>query len=121
MSVWTDRYANAPVGNPLDRDWYGALTMVLAGSLLVFLRRNIGVRLLVRRWFVIAAVVLYCFSRIETPFDEFLAYFGVTVVVLGFFHHWRHMRRIKRGNPEWHSYDTGKSLLLFFVPLPKPL
>ena len=114
---WTDD--NIPVGNPIDRDFSGVIMMVMAGSLLVFLRRNIGVRLLIRRRFVIAAALLYGFSNIETPFDEPLTLFAVAVVLLVFIHRARHMMKIRRGVPEWHSYDTGQSLIFFFVPLPR--
>ena len=117
MPRWTDD--NTPVGNPIDRDFSGVIMMVMAGSLLVFLRRNIGVRLLIRRRFVIAAASLYGFSNIETPFDEPLTLFAVAVVVLVFIHRARHMTKIRRGVPEWHSYDTGQSLIFFFVPLPR--
>lgn len=53
MPRWTDNGDYTPVGNPLDRDVTGAINMVTAGSLLVFLRRDIGLRLLMRRRFVV--------------------------------------------------------------------
>ena len=119
MPVWTND--STPVGNPIDRDFHGAITNVMAGSLLVFLRRNIGVRLLIRRRFVVAAALLIGFANIETPFDRPLALFAVAIVVLVFIHHARHMMKIRRGVPEWHSYDTGQSLIFFFLPLPRSL
>jgi hypothetical protein len=94
---------------------------VMAGSLLVFLRRDIGVRLLPRRRFLFAAVVLIFVAWNEWPFDKYLAVFGLVVLLLVFIHHFRHMRRIKRGAPEWHTYDSGKSLLFGFLPLPRTL
>lgn len=117
MRAWTND--NTPVGNPIDRDFGGAITNVMAGSLLVFLRRNIGVRILIRRRFVIACVLLVGFSYIETPFDKPLMIFAITVVVLVFIHHARHMMKIKSGFPEWYSFDTGQSWIFSFVPLPK--
>jgi hypothetical protein len=117
VRAWTND--NTPVGNPIDRDFGGAITNVMAGSLLVFLRRNIGVRILIRRRFVIACALLVGFSYIETPFDKPLAIFAITVVVLVFIHHARHMMKIKSGFPEWYSFDTGQSWIFSFVPLPK--
>jgi hypothetical protein len=119
VPAWTDRNENTPVGNPVDRDFSGAITIVMAGSLLVFIRRNIGVRLLMRRRFVVAAALLIGLSYIEHPFDQWLTRFAIAVVILVFFHHARHMRRIKRGTPDWHSYDTGRSLIFSFLPLPR--
>jgi DnaJ-like protein len=117
VRAWTND--NTPVGNPIDRDFGGAITNVMAGSLLVFLRRNIGVRILIRRRFVIACALLVGFSYIETPFDKPLTIFAITVVVLVFIHHARHMMKIKSGFPEWYSFDTGQSWIFAFVPLPK--
>lgn len=117
MRAWTND--NTPVGNPIDRDFYGVIMNVMAGSLLVFLRRNIGVRILVRRRFVIAGALLIGASYIETPFDRPLTIFAVAVVVLVFIHHARHMMKIKRGVPEWYSFDTGQSLIFSLLPLPK--
>jgi hypothetical protein len=117
VRAWTND--NTPVGNPIDRDFYGAVMNVMAGSLLVFLRRNIGVRILIRRRFVIAAAVLIGFSYMETPFDKPLTLFALAVVVLVFIHHARHMLKIRSGAPEWHTYDTGQSLIFSFVPLPR--
>jgi hypothetical protein len=119
VPAWTDRNENTPVGNPVDRDFSGAITIMMAGSLLVFLRQNIGVRLLMRRRFVVLAALLIGVSYIQTPFDRSLTLFAVCVVILAFFHRARHMWRIKRGTPEWHSYDTGRSLLFGFLPLPR--
>ncbi len=117
MPLWMND--NTPVGNPVGA--VGALSMVLAGSLLVFLRRNIGVRLLVRRRFVVVGVLLIGWSYIETPFDQPLALFAAAGVALAFVHHTRHMIKIRNGDPEWHSYDTGQSLLFSFLPLPRSL
>ena len=119
MPAWTDRNENTPVGNPVDRDISGAITIMMAGSLLVFLRQDIGVRLLMRRRFVVLAALLIGVAYIQTPFDRSLTLFAVCVVILAFFHRARHMWRIKRGTPEWHSYDTGRSLLFGFLPLPR--
>jgi DnaJ-domain-containing protein 1 len=113
MSSWTD---NTPIGNPVGRNALGFVTTVMAGSLLVFFRRDIGARLLVRRWFMVAAALLIGLANLEKPFDRPLASFAVAFTLLVFIHHWRHMRRIKRGSPEWHSYDTGRSLLFSWVP-----
>ncbi len=118
MPAWTD---NAPVGNPLGRGGIGILTIVMAGSLLVFLRRDIGIRLLIRRYFVVAAALLIGFSYVQDPFDMQLTVFALAVVVLVFIHRARHMRRIKRGVPEWHSFATGRSVLFSFLPLPRVL
>lgn len=92
--------------------------MVLSGSLLVFLRYNIGARLLIRRRFVFAAAALIAFAYYQAPFDTLLAAYAALIVILVFIHRWRHMRRIKRGNPEWHTYSPGHSLIFFFLPLP---
>lgn len=121
MPVWMDSGDNTPVGNPVERSLIGGLTMVMAGSLLVFLRRDIGLRLLVRRKYVIAGASLVGLSYIETPFDQALSTFAAAMVVLVFFHYWRHIRRIRSGVPEWHTYDTGRSLLFSFLPLPRSL
>jgi hypothetical protein len=115
---WTDN-DNTPVGNPYDRDIFGALTMVMAGSLLVFLHRDIGLRLLVRRRFVVVGALLVGFAYIETPFDRWLAYFATAFVALAFIHYARHMTRIRQGVPEWHTFDTGQSLIFSRLPLPR--
>jgi hypothetical protein len=117
VPLWTND--NTPVGNPIGRDYHGVITNVMAGSLLVFLRRNIGVRLLIRRRFVIAGALIIGFSFIETPSDKPLALFAVAFVLLVFIHHARHMMKIRSGVPEWHSYDTGQSLVFSFLPLPR--
>jgi hypothetical protein len=95
------------------------MMLLMAGTLLVFLRRNIGVRLVPRLDFLFAAAVLIGLSYVEHPFDRQLATFAVLFLLLAFIHNIRHMRRIKRGYPEWHSYDTGQSWLFGFLPLPK--
>jgi hypothetical protein len=41
-----DQSGSTPAGSPLSPDITGTLRMVTAGSLIVFLRRNIGIRLL---------------------------------------------------------------------------
>jgi hypothetical protein len=113
MSSWTD---NSPVGNPAGRTAVGITTLVMAGSLLVFLHRDIGARLLLRLRILMAAALLIALANIEHPFDWRLAYFAGAFTLLAFFHHWRHMRRIRRGSPEWHSYDTGRSLIFSAAP-----
>ncbi len=116
------RIHDAPVGNPLERHAVNSVNMVLAGSLLVFIRHDIGVRLLRRRSYLIAlALAVWWGAYMERPLDRWLIGFTAAVVVLVFVHHFRHMRRIRRGNPEWHSYDTGKSLLSSVLPLPRGL
>lgn len=117
MPAWSD---NAPVGNPVERGTLGALMMVMAASLLVFIRRDIGVRLLPRVRVVSWGIVLVIFSGIGPPYDPPLAVFAALFVLLAFLHHWRHMRRIRRGSPEWHSYSTGRSLIFSLAPLPLP-
>jgi hypothetical protein len=118
MPAWTD---NTPVGNPIERGWYGALMVLMAGTLIVFIRRNIGARILLRRDFIFLCVTLYGVCFYEDSFDRYFIAFAVVATILAFVHHFRHMRRIRRGFPEWHSFDTGRPWLLALVPLPRTL
>jgi Ca2+/Na+ antiporter len=118
VSSWTDP-DNIPVGSPIGSN--ELITLVLAGSLLVFLRRNIGIRLLTRRKYVLVCGILIAFANYETPFDESLAWFAGIVVALVFIHYSRHMTRIRIGRPEWHTYSTGDSWISLVLPLPPPL
>ena len=118
MPSWTD---DTPVGRPFGRGFYDLMMLLMAGSLLVFLRRNIGVRLMPRMDFIFAAALLIGLSYVEDPFDWQLTAFAALFLVLVFIHRFRHMRRIKRGYPEWHSYDTGRSWIFGSLPLPKTL
>lgn len=120
MPAQWDQSGSTPAGSPLSHDITGTLRMVTAGSLLVFLRRNIGIRLLSLWKFAITWALLIALSLYEHPIDIPLMLFASGVMMLVIIHHVRHSKRIHSGTPEWHTYDTGQSLLFGFVPLPGP-
>lgn len=112
---------SVPVGNPIASYPAGTVTMVTAGSLLVFLRRDIGIRLLKVRSFVITyALLVGVFRVLEGHVDIALTVFVVVAMILVLVHRTRHASRIRTGMPEWHTYDTGRSTIFGFVPLPPP-
>jgi hypothetical protein len=118
VPVQWDQSGSTPAGSPLSPDFTGTLRMVTAGSLLVFLRRNIGIRILSLRRFAITWALLIALSLYEHPLDMPLMLFASCVMILVIIHHVRHSKRIHSGTPEWHTYDTGQPMLFGFLPLP---
>jgi hypothetical protein len=111
-----------PAGRPILFDFSGMLRMLWALSLLVFLRRDLGLRLLHWRQFVITAVLVIAFFRyFEGRFDIPITLFAGTAAALAVVHAFRHAVKIYNGNPGWHTWSVGRSTIFSFVPLPAML
>jgi len=111
-----------PAGRPILFDFSGTLRMLWAVSLLVFLRRDLGLRLLHWRQFVITAALVIAFFRyLEGRFDIPITLFAGTAAALAVVHAFRHALRIYNGNPVWHTWSVGRSTIFGFLPLPTML
>ena len=108
---------------PIPNDISGLITLVTAGSLIVYLRRDIGLNLVRIRVFLLGLGLLALSPK---WFQGYLpnvpvTAFAVLTMALILIHRVRHGVKVAMGSPQWHTYEAGKPLLLGFLPLPRCL
>jgi hypothetical protein len=97
------------------------LSLFPAITVMVFIRRKIGFRLMNPTWLIILTLIIFIFpdlpGGIHAPTDSLMKFYALVMLALGLFHRSRRWRELCRGE-RWHTYSPGISYLEF-LPLPR--
>jgi hypothetical protein len=113
------RMTPAPVAHQHVLEKPSRIRLIPALTVIVFLRRRVGERMLNMLWLLPMAAALYLIQPLtgRALDDHALRIFAVACAVLGIAHRVQ-VERMKRGMlAPWHSYSRGESWLSF-LPLP---
>ena len=90
-------------------------------TVMIFLRRGIGFRLLKTNWLVVLAIIMIgvalVFPTIAAPFGPALIIYALAMLGWGLFQRWQRWKDITLG-VRWHTYSPGIS---YFEAIPWPV
>ena len=101
-------------------DLFRRLSLFPAITVMVFIRRKIGFRVMNPTWLIILTIIIFIFpdlpGGLPSPTDGLMKFYALVMLALGLFHRSRRWRELCRGE-RWHTYSPGISILEF-LPLP---
>jgi hypothetical protein len=110
----------------LDMTWMEKINFVRAFSrfpaitVMVFIRRKIGFRMMNPTWLIILAIIMLLtpviFIAAAAPFGFLMVIYALALLGLGFFQRWQRWQELCNGE-RWHTYSPGISYLET-LPLP---
>jgi hypothetical protein len=110
----------------LDMTWMEKINFVRAFSrfpaitVMVFIRRKIGFRMMNPTWLIILAIIMLLtpviFKAAAAPFGFLMVIYALALLGLGFFQRWQRWNELCNGE-RWHTYSPGISYLET-LPLP---
>jgi len=89
-------------------------------TVMVFIRRKIGFRMMNPTWLIILAIIMLLtpviFKAAAAPFGFLMVIYALALLGLGFFQRWQRWQELCNGE-HWHTYSPGISYLET-LPLP---
>jgi hypothetical protein len=103
-----------------DMTWLEKIDLIRAFSLfpaitvMVFIRKKIGFRMVKPTWLVILTIIMLLvpviFKAVAAPFGFLMVIYALAVLGLGLWQRWQRWCELCRGE-RWHSYSPGISYL----------
>ena len=113
--------ANAnPQENFEDKSWLERIEIIRTLSLfpaitvMVFIRRKLGFRLMKPIWLIVMTLILLAipifFNGLAAPFGFIMVLYALAMLGLGLFQRWQRWKDLCAGS-RWHTYSPGVSFL----------
>src|SRR5580692_3901232 len=109
-----------------DMTWWDRIDLIRTFSLfpaitvMVFIRRKLGFRMMKPTWLIVLAIVMlfipFAFSAIAQPFGFLMVIYALALLGLGLFQRWQRWQELCNGE-RWHTFSPGISYLET-LPLP---
>ena len=101
-------------------DLIRALSLFPAITVMVFIRRRLGFRMMKPTWLIVLTLIMlsvpFAFKELFAPFNFLMPLYALAMLGLGLRQRWQRWQELCRGE-RWHTYSPGVSYLET-LPLP---